>query len=118
MTELRRMCFTVDLHDDPGLIAHYRAWHGPGAVPKPVVKAMRADDIRALEIWLHGTRMFLIMDVGPGFDPVAKAVRDADNPDVQDWDRLMRTFQKPPPGAAAGETWVAMDRIHALSEQD
>jgi len=111
------MCFIVDLHDDPALIARYRAWHAPGAVPKPVVAAMHADDIRELEIWLHGTRMVLIMEVGPGFDPAAKAARDDANRDVQDWDRLMRTFQKPVPGAPEGQTWVAMERIHALAEQ-
>lgn len=117
MDETRRMCFTVDLHDDPSMIARYRAWHGPGAVPEPVVAAMRADDIRALEIWLHGTRMVLIMDVGPGFDPAAKAGRDAANDDVQAWDRLMRTFQRPLPGTPDGQTWVAMERIHSLAEQ-
>lgn len=118
MTDTRRLCFTVDLEEDPEMIARYRAWHGPGAVPKPVVAAIRADDVRELEIWLHGTRMFLIMDVGPGFDPLAKAGRDAGNTDVQAWDRLMRTYQRPVPGAPADGTWVAMERIHCLAEQD
>ena len=117
MAELRRMCFTVDLYDDPEQIARYRAWHGPNAVPKPVVAAIRADDIRDLEIWLHGTRMMLIMDVGPGFDPAAKATRDAGNADIQAWDQLMRSFQRPVPGTPDGQTWVAMERIHSLAEQ-
>lgn len=117
MSDTRRLCFTVDLRDDPELMARYKAWHGPGAVPKPVVDAIRGDGIRDLEIWLHGTRMVLIMEVGPDFDPAAKATSDAANPEVQEWDRLMGTFQQPLPGTPAGQTWVAMERIHSLREQ-
>jgi len=87
-----------------------------GGPPAAVTAAIRADDVRDLEIWRVGDRMFMILEQGPGHDPDAKAARDAANPDVQAWDALMRTFQKPLP-CAPDQTWTEMTRIYALSEQ-
>jgi L-rhamnose mutarotase len=111
-----RRCFAVDLHDDPVQIARYRAWHAAGGPPAAITAAIRADDVRDLEIWLVGDRMFMILEQGDQYDPEAKAARDAANPDVQAWDALMRTFQKSLPFAPA-QTWVEMERIYTLAEQ-
>ena len=111
---MTRKVFAVDIHAP--MIAQYRAWHAAGAVPAAVTAAIRADDIRELEIYLVGDRMMMIMDQGDNFDPVAKADRDEANADVQAWDALMRTFQKPLPFAPE-TTWVEMERIYSLDEQ-
>lgn len=111
-----RRCFAVDLHDDAEQIARYRDWHRAGGPPAPVTDAIRADDVRELEIWLVGDRIFMILEQGDAYDRDAKLARDATNPDVQAWDALMRNFQKPLP-FAADQTWVEMTRIYALSEQ-
>lgn len=111
-----RRCFAVDLHDDADQIARYREWHRAGGPPAAVTEAIRTDDVRELQIWLIGDRMFMILEQGDAYDPAAKLARDAANPDVQAWDALMRTFQKPLP-FAPDQTWVEMTRIYALSEQ-
>ena len=111
-----RRCFAVDLHDDAEQIARYRDWHRAGGPPAAVTEAIRADDVLELEIWLVGDRMFMILEQGDAYDPDAKLARDAANPDVQAWDALMRSFQKPLP-FAPDHTWVEMARIYALSEQ-
>lgn len=116
MSETIRRCFAVDLHDDPEQIACYRAWHRAGGPPAAVTAAIRADDVRELQIWLVGDRLFMILEQGDSYDAQAKAARDAANPDVQAWDALMRTFQKPLP-FAPDRTWAEMERIYALSEQ-
>jgi L-rhamnose mutarotase len=116
MTQTLRRCFAVDLHDDPEQIARYREWHRVGGPPQSVTDAIRADDVRELEIWLVGDRMFMLIEQGPNHDPDAKLARDAANPDVQAWDAMMRTFQKPLP-FAPDRTWTEMVRIYALSEQ-
>ena len=117
MSGTRRFCFALDLADDPELIERYKTWHAPGGPPAAVNRSIRAADIRELEIWLTGNRLFMIMEVGPGFDPAAKAQADAADPDVQAWEKLMWEFQRPLPWAKPDEKWVAMDRIYALSEQ-
>ncbi|HWU15887.1 MAG TPA: L-rhamnose mutarotase [Caulobacter sp.] len=116
MNRMTRRCFAVDLHDDPGQIARYRAWHAVGGPPAAVTAAIRADDVHELQIWLVGDRLFMIMEQGDGYDAQAKAARDAADPDVQAWDALMRTFQKPLP-FAPDQTWAEMERVYALSEQ-
>lgn len=116
MSRTIRRCFAVDLHDDHEQIARYRAWHQAGAPPAAVTAAIRADDVRELQIWLVGDRLFMILELGDGYDAQAKAARDAANPDIQAWDALMRTFQKPLP-FAPDRTWMEMERIYALSEQ-
>lgn len=113
-----RRCFAVDLVDDPESIALYRAWHRPGGPPAAVTEAIRADGVTDLQIWVAGDRMFMIMeqDSALAVGGVAKAARDAANPDVQAWDALMRTFQRPLP-FAPDETWVEMERIYSLAAQ-
>lgn len=113
-----RRCFAVDLHDDPRLIDAYRRWHEPGGPPAAVNAAIRADGVESFEIWLVGDRMFMVMeqDTAKAPDPESKRVRDAANPEVAAWDRLMASFQKPLPFAPE-QTWVEMERIYALAEQ-
>ncbi|MDC7685067.1 L-rhamnose mutarotase [Asticcacaulis sp. BYS171W] len=117
MTDTQRYCFALDLNDDAELIAGYKAWHAPGAVPAAVTRSIRDADIRELEIWQVHDRMFMIMEVGPDFSPDAKAAADLADADVQAWERLMWQFQKPLPKAREGEKWVALERIYALSAQ-
>jgi len=77
----------------------------------------RDADIRDMQIWRFGTRLFMIMETGPNFSPEAKAAADLASEDVQAWERLMWEFQQPLAGAADGEKWVAMKQIFAKSDQ-
>lgn len=118
MSTMVRRCFAVDLVDQPEMIARYRAWHAPGGPPAAVAEAIRGDGVHDLQIWLVGDRLFMMMeqDAAMAEDAKGKAERDAHNPQVQAWDVLMRTFQRPLP-FAPDTTWVEMERIYALSEQ-
>lgn len=109
--------YCLDLKDDAERIAAYRKWHAPGAVPAAVNRSIRDAGIAALEIFLAGNRMVMMLTPGPDFDPVKKAEADANNPDVQAWEKLMWEFQQSLPFAAPGQKWVQMERIYALSEQ-
>lgn len=109
--------FLLDLKDDPELIARYEAWHAAGAVPAAVTASIRAADIRSMEIFRTGNRLAMVIDVGPSFDPTAKAAADAANPDVVAWEDLMNNFQQPLPWAGEGEKWIEAKRIFALEEQ-
>ena len=113
----RRLCYAIDLKDDPALIARYRQWHAPGGPPPAINASIRAAGIEALEIFLTGNRLFMIMEVGDAFSAPAKAAADAADPLVQDWETLMWSFQQGLPWSAPGEKWVPCERIYALSEQ-
>ncbi|WP_010187431.1 L-rhamnose mutarotase [Sphingomonas sp. PAMC 26605] len=112
-----RHVLVLDLHDDPEAIAAYRHWHRPGGPPAAVTRAIRADGIATLEIWQVGDRLVMLMETTPDFDPAAKAVRDATDPEIQAWETLMDRFQRRLRFAAEGEKWVTAEQIYALEDQ-
>jgi len=112
-----RHVLLLDLQDDPDLIAAYRHWHRPGGPPPAVTAAIRAGGVAALDIWHVGDRLVMVLETTPNFDPAANAARDAADPDVRAWDVLMDRFQRRLPFAAAGEKWIAAERIYSLAEQ-
>ncbi|MEQ8812616.1 MAG: L-rhamnose mutarotase, partial [Imperialibacter sp.] len=42
---------------------------------------------------------------------------DANNPKVQEWEKLMWKYQQALPAAKPGEKWLLMDKIFSLTEQ-
>jgi L-rhamnose mutarotase len=111
----RRFCLTLDLKDDPALIAEYKRYHEK--IWPEITKSIRDSGIENMEIYLLGTRMFMVMEVNESFSFEAKAEKDHLNPIVQEWETLMSTFQKPLPQARPGEKWLPMERVFKL-EQD
>ena len=108
----RRYCLTLDLQDDPELIAEYRRHHE--RVWPEITESIRDAGIEDMEIYLLGARLFMIMEVSERFSFDAKGEADRVNPKVQEWERLMWKFQKPLPQARPGEKWMLMERIFKL----
>ena len=109
----KRYCLTLDLKDDPELISEYRRYHK--RVWPEIADSIREAGIEDMEIYLLGTRMFMIMEVNESFSFEAKAQADRANPKVREWEELMWRFQKPLPQAKAGEKWMLMERVFKLS---
>ena len=110
----RRFCLTLDLKDDPELIAEYKRYHEN--VWPEIAESIRGSGIEDMEIYLRGTRMFMIIEVNEAFSFEAKAKSDALNPKVQEWENLMWRFQQALPQARAGEKWLLMERIFKLQK--
>ena len=108
----KRYCLTLDLQDDPQLIAQYKRYHEK--IPNDISASIKDAGIAEMEIYLLGTRMFMIMETGDNFSFEAKAKADSENPRVQAWEELMWRFQKPLPEAKPGEKWLLMERIFKL----
>jgi L-rhamnose mutarotase len=108
----RRFCLTLDLHDDPELIAEYRRYHQK--VWPEIIRSIRDSGIDDMQIYLLGNRLFMIMEVNEHFSFAAKTEADRLNPKVQEWEKLMWKFQKPLPQAKAGEKWLLMEKIFQL----
>jgi L-rhamnose mutarotase len=110
-----RHCLTLDLKDDETAIAEYKRYH---VKIWPEVKQSLFDaGVVEMEIYLLGTRMFMIMDVDDSFSLAAKAAKDLANAKVQEWETIMHGFQQQLPGAQADQYWMVMERVFSLDEQ-
>jgi L-rhamnose mutarotase len=109
----RRYCLTLDLKNDPALIAEYCRYHEN--VWPEVKKSIRDPGIDDMEIYLLGNRLFMIMEVNDGFSFESKALADNANPKVQEWEKLMWKFQQPLPQSKPGEKWLLMEKIFKLA---
>jgi L-rhamnose mutarotase len=110
----KRYCLTLDLKDDPKLIAEYRRYHEK--IWPEITKSIQDAGIEDMEIYLLGTRMFLVMEVNEKFSFESKAKADRENPKVREWEELMWKFQKPLPNAKPGEKWMLMERVFKLEK--
>ncbi len=112
MPNTHRYCLTLDLKNDPALIAEYRKYHEK--IWAEITKSIKDSGIEDMEIYLLGTRMFMIMEVNESFSFSAKGAADLANPKVQEWEKLMWKFQQALPQAKPGEKWLRMERIFKL----
>jgi L-rhamnose mutarotase len=110
----KRYCLTLDLKNDPKLIAEYKRHHE--RIWPEVTKSIKDSGTEELEIYLLGTRMFMIMEVDEHFSFEAKGKADSENPRVREWEELMWKFQQPLPGAKPGEKWQLMEKIFKLEQ--
>jgi L-rhamnose mutarotase len=108
----RRFCLTLDLKDDPALIAEYRKYHEK--IWPEITESIKNSGIVDMEIYLLGARMFMIMEVNESFSFEKKAMADQKDPKVQAWEQLMWKFQQALAGANPGEKWLLMERIFKL----
>ena len=110
----RRYCLTLDLKNDPQLISEYKQYHEK--IWPEITRSIKDSGIEDMEIYLLGTRMFMIMEVNEHFSFEAKSKADARDPKVQEWENLMWRFQQALPEANPGEKWLLMDRIFKLEQ--
>lgn len=110
---MKRHCLALDLVNEEGLIAEYEAWHKD--VWPAILQSIRGAGIMQMEIYRFTNRLFMIMEVSDTFNFEQKAVADAANPVVQEWERLMSKYQQAIPGSRPGEKWVMMDMIFSLA---
>lgn len=110
----RRYCLTLDLKENPALIAEYKRYHQH--IWPEITASLKESGIEDAEIYLLGTRLFMILEVNDNFSFQAKALADQANPKVREWEELMWKFQRPLPQAAPGEKWLLMERIFKLED--
>ena len=110
----RRFCLALDLKNDPELIAEYKRYHEK--IWPEITQSIKDSGIEDLEIYLLGTRLFMIMEVNEHFSFAAKTKADRNNPKVQEWEELMWKFQQALPQAKPGEKWLLMQKIFELEK--
>lgn len=108
----KRYCLTLDLKNDPKLIAEYKHYHDK--IWPEITQSIKNAGVVDLEIYMLGQRMFMVMEVNERFSFEAKAKADRKNPKVREWEQLMWKFQQALPEAKPGEKWLLMECIFKL----
>lgn len=113
----KRYCKTLSLRDDAKLIEDYKKVHAPGAVWPEITQGMRQVGIIDMEIYLLGTRLFMIMDTVPDFDHDQAMALLATQPRQSEWEAYVSRFQQTSAEATADEKWQLMERIFKLDQK-
>ncbi|MBC7569478.1 MAG: L-rhamnose mutarotase [Spirosoma sp.] len=109
-----RYYLTLDLKDDPVLIAEYERLHE--RLRPEIEQSIREAGVLNMEIYRVGNRLFMLMETDDTFSFTAKAAADAANPAVQEWETFVWQYQQALPFAKPGEKWVLMNQIFALNQ--
>jgi L-rhamnose mutarotase len=112
----KRFCKTLTLEDDPQLIKEYKEAHSAGKAWPEITRGMIEVGILDMEIYIVGTRLFMIMDTVPEFDHEKAMAELATKPRQSEWEAHMSRFQKTSADASAEEKWQLMERIYKLGE--
>jgi len=113
---VKRYCQTLELRDNAELIAEYRRRHEEGNVWKEILEGIREVGILEMEIYIVGTRLFMIVETPLDFDWDSAMARMATLPRQQEWEDYMSLFQQSEAGASSAEKWKPMERMFHLYE--
>ncbi|MBN1986809.1 MAG: L-rhamnose mutarotase [Prolixibacteraceae bacterium] len=111
----KRFCKTLQLEDDATLIEAYKQVHAPGAVWPEITQGMKEVGIMDMEIYIHDTRLFMIMDTVADFDHDKAMATLATKPRQAEWEAYVSQFQKTSETATADEKWQLMERIFKMN---
>ena len=115
-TSFKRFCKTLELRNDPALIVAYKKAHSKGQAWPEISQGMKEVGILDMEIYLAGTRLFMIMDTIPDFDHDKAMAELAKKPRQSEWEAHMAQFQNTSAEATADEKWHLIERIYKLGE--
>lgn len=113
----KRYCKTLELKDDKDLIEAYRKVHAKGNAWPEITRGMREVGILDMEIYLLGTRLFMIMDTVPDFNHDKAMAELAKKPRQSEWEAYVSKFQQAGSEARADEKWQLMERIYKLDDE-
>lgn len=110
----KRFCQTLDLKNEPELIAAYKKLHEEGHVWREILNGIKEVGILEMEIYLLGNRLFMIVETPEDFNWDESMAKLAKLPKQEDWEALTGKYQKTEDGATSSEKWQLMERIFHL----
>ena len=115
---VKRYVQTMDLRDDPQLIAEYKRRHSQEKAWPEILAGIREVGILDMQIFILGTQLVMIVETPVDFEWKNAMARLATLPRQQEWEDYMAIFQQCAEGATSDEKWQMMERIFYLYEKD
>ena len=114
---VKRYVQTMDLKDDPVLIAEYRRRHSQREVWPEILAGIREVGILDMQIFILDTRLVMIVETPVDFEWERVMALLATLPRQQEWEDYMAIFQQCAEGATSDEKWHSMERMFYLYEE-
>lgn len=111
---IKRYCQTLDLRDNPELISEYRRRHEKENAWPEILAGIRQVGILEMEIYILGTRLFMIVETPADFNWDEAMSKLSTLPRQAEWEDYMAMFQLAEAGAKSNEKWRLMERMFHL----
>ena len=111
---VKRYCQTMDLRDNAELIRKYKEAHDRDHLWDEIKQGIRSVGILEMEIYILGTRLFMIVETPLDFDWDSAMARLATLPRQEEWETYVAQFQQCNENATSDEKWRMMERMFYL----
>ena len=111
---VKRYVQTMDLKDEPRLIAGYRKAHSREEFWAEIGDGIRQVGILEMDIYLLGRRLVMIVETPLDFSWDDAMARLATLPRQQEWEEFVAQFQQCDASSTSDEKWQMMERIFQL----
>lgn len=111
---VKRYCQTMDLRDNPELIKKYKEAHDREHFWDEIKQGIRSVGILEMEIYILGTRLFMIVETPLDFDWDTAMARLTTLPRQEEWEAYVAQFQQCNENATSDEKWRMMERMFYL----
>lgn len=113
---VKRYCQTLSLRDNPELIEAYRKAHSKEESWPEIRAGIREVEILEMEIYILGSKLFMIVETPLNFDWDKAMAKLATLPRQAEWEEYVAKFQQCAEGATSDEKWQMMERMFYLYE--
>lgn len=113
---VKRYCQTLSLKNNPELIAEYRKIHSRERAWPEIRAGIRSVGILEMEIYISGTRLFMIVETPLDFNWKTAMDTLSHLPRQEEWEEYVSEFQTCVPGCTSSEKWKLMERMFYLYE--
>ncbi len=111
---VKRYCQTLSLRDNPELIAAYKKSHSKEEAWPEIRAGIREVGILEMEIYIIGSKLFMIVETPLDFDWNTAMEKLAKLPRQAEWEDYVAKFQQCAEGATSDEKWQMMERMFYL----
>ena len=111
---VKRYCQTLSLRDNPELIAAYKKAHSKEEAWPEIRAGIREVGILEMEIYIIGSKLFMIVETPLDFDWNTAMEKLAKLPRQAEWEDYVAKFQQCAEGATSDEKWQMVERMFYL----
>ena len=113
---VKRYCQTMDLKNNPDLIAMYKKCHSQTEDWTGFNECIRSVGILEMEIYIAGSRLFMIVETPLDFDWKTAMDKLSHLPRQAEWENYVSRFQECVAESTSAEKWKLMERMFYLYE--